>query len=55
MTFDEYQKVQLRMWEAQRAWDALVWQNMQAYPWLFVVMPLDNAYAEWWKYIPLTL
>ena len=30
MTLDEYQKGQLKLWEAQRAWDAMIWQSTLA-------------------------
>lgn len=38
---NEYWAQMLKMWQAQQAWDAMVWQNMQACPWLFQLVPLD--------------
>jgi len=32
---NEYWAQMVKMWQAQQAWDAMVWQNMQACPWLF--------------------
>jgi hypothetical protein len=32
---NEYWAQMLKMQQAQQAWDALVWKNMQACPWLF--------------------
>ena len=34
-----YNEAQLKLIEAQRTWDAMVWKNMQALPWLFYPVP----------------
>ena len=40
-----FNETYLKMLQAQQAWDLLVWQNMQACPWLFqfpIVEPING-------------
>jgi hypothetical protein len=41
---NEYWATQLKLWEAQQAWENMAWENMQACPWLFypIIMPPDT-------------
>jgi hypothetical protein len=39
MDANEFWAAQLKLLQAQRTWDAMVWKNMCACPWLFYPVP----------------
>ena len=42
---NEYWAQMVKMWQAQQAWDAMVWQNMQSVP--VVILASSERGNEW--------